>query len=440
MDGPSADRERPSAREALPIEADLESAEVELDETLLAALRRLAVTNMQDESDLEAALLPLLAPGTVRAVLAHLRHGRLGGAPHASLEEVGAVRCLVLAAFVYCMPAEQRATSTAPIGAMDCREHVLALLRALPEILAPTQGALADMLAGLRNAEGKPILDASYAAELERLASAHPEHAELFERLLAGLLESLVDAEADALQGLFITDADSPTLVATALARWLESSSASALAWAEHTFDDPATSDEIRNAISSAVARAAPVAEAAEFLGNRARTTMLGEFLTVGEREGGLVAVDQEYWDLRMLGDANSRSRRMLVSGMVKAKTDTLLAIACEDPAPEVRAQAWTTLTFAEGFVPNAGILDRLEQCWNDRKHPRLGVPTYGLISAASGALDRAGAPELRQRALSLLIEMAKDTSLNEYDRRAVLDKLKGQLPPEEFLQLSRAR
>ena len=407
---------------------------------LRAALRRLAQTDMQASCALAAALRPLLVPpANVFAVLELLKAGGLGGGAMISLEEIGALRCLVLAALVFNPPPGVQSTLAAEGIVVDGRELVLAILRALPDVLPPVQEYLADMLGGQLDERGQPILDASYAPELERLAAAFPEHAELFNRLLAGLLEALDPEQAAALQSLYVSDTSSPVLVAAGLTRWLEGNASSALAWAQELYDRAETSDEMRNAIAGAIAQAAPVEEAATFLGQRATRMMFHNFLTVGDRAGGMEALDERYWSLRIAGDANELARTMLISGMTSASTESLLAIAYEDPSPDVRCQAWTTLTAAKTFAPNQALLDRLTQAWHDRHDPALVVPTAGIVSAASNfAMRTSQGSALRERAVDILRNIVRDPSTSATDRGSVLQRLERYVSREEYLQLSR--
>jgi hypothetical protein len=406
---------------------------------LRAALRRLAQVDVGDAPALEAALRPLLVPGAnVYAVLELSKAGGLGGGAELTLEELGALRALAFAVLVFNPAPGATSTLAAEGHALDGHALVVAILRALPDLLEPVRTLLADLVETQTNEREQRILDASYAGELERLATDYPELAELFQRMLAGLLAAN-GREADVLAALYATDASSPTLVGAALARWLEQHAGTALAWAAEAYDRDEASAEVRHAITSAVAASAPVGEASRFLGARAQRTMLVEFLTLGERAGGRAALEEEYWRLRVLGDADERARTMLVSGMTSAPTDALLAIANEDPSLDVRSQAWITLTFADGFQPTAGVLDRLEECWNDRAHPQLGLKTSSLLSAAGNFANKAktGDPALLARVKGLLLDVYRDRSQSERDRRKALEKLEPLVSDAEFRQLS---
>jgi len=416
----------PAASAPAPVVAPLGEAD------LRAALRRLARTDMQDSPALEAALRPLLVPSAnLHAVLALLKGGGLADGSHLSLEELGAL--------LFNAPDGATPTLPAENPPRDGHAFVLALLRGLPDVLQPVQGLLAELLGAQRFPDGRPLLDLAYAAELERLARDFPEAAALFEGLLAHLLE-LDDAQADALQALYMGDEASPTLVGAGLSRWLEKHPASALAWAAERYDREDTPDEVRHAISAAVAQTAPVAEASRFLGERARDTMLVEFMNLGERAGGAAALEQDYWSLRIAGENSERARRMLVSGMASADTETLLALGADDPSPEVRAQAWTTAMVADHFQPSAEYLERLRDGYRNEADPHLGIPGHGVVSAAKNFAHRAKKdPVLRSLALDLLREVYLDRAQADSTRDNALEGLKFYLPAQEIEQL-RAR
>ncbi|MSR62551.1 MAG: hypothetical protein EXS08_08925 [Planctomycetes bacterium] len=373
------------------------------------------------------------------AVLGLLKGGGLTDGSHLSLEELGALRALTLGALLYNAPPGATTTLPAVDPPRDGQAFVMALLRGLPDMLPPVQGLLAELLGAQRFPDGRPLLDLAYAAELERLAREFPEAAALYEGLLAQLMD-LDDAQADALQALYLSDDASPTLVGAGLARWLETHPASAMAWAEERYDREDTPDRLRDAIAAAIAQTAPVTDASRFLGERARDTLLVEFMNLGERDGGAAALEQDYWSLRILGDADARARRMLVSGMSSVETETLLALAADDPSPEVRAQAWTTALLADSFQPSAAALERLRDGYRNEADPRAGIPGYGVVSAAKNFAHRAKLdPALRALALELLREVYLDRAQPDSTRDNAIEGLQFYLPAQEIEQL-RAR
>jgi len=407
-----------------------------LDESgLRAALRRLAGAELGDSAAVEAALLPFLAPpSTLSTVLALLEHGGLADGSHLSLEEVGALRALVLGALLGSDPEAE-----VPVP-FDGHGLVLEVLEGLPVVLEPAREALVDLLAGANDGRGEPLVDASFVADLERLRDAYPELAELYERLLAALVGGS-DPEDLALRMRYMIDTENPSLVAAALARWLEQDPEAALAWAAGTFDEQGASFELQRAISGAVAQTAPVEEAVRFLAPRARREMLGEFLSLGGRKGGLEVLREEYWSLRILGGADERARRMLVSGMIDTQTDELLAIAGEDPSATVRSQAWITLTAGRDFQPNRAILERLRET---RERPELGLEPGEIVLALGNfarQTQRLGQdPELLADTRSMLLELFRDRSQPDWVRQRALEKLEGLVPDDEFARLREER
>ena len=401
-------------------------------EELRAALRTLGKASIADSGELEAAMQPFLVPsGNLFAVVDLLRSGELADESYLSVEELGALRALAFGVFLSLAgPAPGLSTP------LDGHALALAIFEALPLILEPARGHLVDTLVGLRDEQGAAVLDESFMAELERLRALHPELAELYDRLLAVLLEA-DGPESDALQALYAIDSSSPTLVGSALARWFSEDSSTALAWAEARADDPATTPEVRRAITTAVAQTAPVTDASRFLSERAQRDMLGEFLLVGGREGGMGALESDYWKLRILDDADPLARRMLVSGMSRTEPEELLAITSEDPASTVRSQAWITLTSSDTLQPTSSVLQRLREC---QSTPSLSLD-QGEILVAAGNFARKAA----QRGDSALVGETKefiqgiyrDRTQAEWVRRRALEKLKGLVSNDEFERLS---
>lgn len=405
------------------------------EEGLRDALRRLARADLGDSAAVEAAMLPFLAPpSTLSTVLALLEHGGLADGSYLSLEEVGALRALVLGALLGSDPEAE-----VPVP-FDGHGLVLEVLEGLPAVLEPAREALVDLLAGAREGRGEPLVDASFVADLERLREAHPELAPLYERLLAALVGGS-DPEDLALRMRYMIDTENPSLVAAALARWLEEDPEAALAWAAGTFDEREAGLELKRAISGAVAQTAPVEEAVRFLAPRAQREMLGEFLSLGGRKGGLEVLREEYWNLRILGGADERARRMLVSGMLDTGTDELLAIAGEDPSATVRSQAWITLTASRDFQPNRAILERLREA---RDRPELGLEPGELVLALGNfarQTQRSGQDaELLSDARGFLVELYRDRSQPDWVRQRTLEKLAGLVPDDEFARLREER
>lgn len=402
---------------------------------LREALRWLAQTPIEDSERLEQALHPFLVPPAhLDLVFELLMGGGLALGTHLSLEEIGALRALGFGALLGSDPA---AEVPMPI---DGHGLLLRILEGLPLVLEPAREALVDLLAGMTSGRGEPLIGSSFVADLERLREAYPELAPLYERLLAALLRGS-GPEEQGLQMRYAIDTQNPSLVTAALSRWLAEDPETALVWAAESFDDPSASLDLQRAISSAVAQVAPVEEATHFLAPRAKREMLGEFLAVGGREGGMDALRDEYWNLRILGNADERSRRMLISGLLDGDAGELLAIAGEDPSATVRSQAWITLTAARDFVPTRALLDRLFEA---RDRPELGLDVGELVTVAGnfarGATRPGADPSLVAGARELLLGLYRDSGQPDWARRRALEKLRPLVSDDEYRRLSEER
>jgi len=436
----AADESRRSAGRGT-AQPDLERPPELGDVRLRVALRRIAGTDMQDEAALEAALFPVIAsPPNLARTLELLQGGGLSGdGERLSLEEIGAIRALLCAAILFHAP-EGFASDLHHAGlAQDGRAFLERLLRALALVLPPTRETLAELLASARGPDDRLLFDLSFETLMRELAARHPELSELYLGLLAGVLAESRAPEAEALDLFELESAESPRLLTASLARLLAGArSQEALRWAEDLYDHGETSVELRNAISIAVATAAPVDEAAVFLAARADSKMHEELLTLGDREGGLEALEDAYYQRRIRG-AEADARRMLVSGMQQAGPRELLAIASEDPDARVRGQAGLTLTASPDFSPTAAVLTFLGEGFANRSDAEIGLPDYAVVYSVANfarAAQRNASPAL-DHAVVFLREIAGDTSLDVYLRRHALTALASHLSAAEHAALT---
>jgi len=417
------------------------------DEQLRARLRRVAAVDLSEAETFEAVLEPLLTnPKTMARILFLVQGDGLARADAVlSPEEVGALRAIAAGVIVFNAP-------VAPIGgdgdarnelaaaglAVDGRAYLVSVLEALVNVGTPARELLAGMLSSSRDGAGRLLLSLGLAPELDRLARQYPASADLYLGLLAEAAGELDETGAQALDLLQLTETRSPTLVNASLARFLKSEdSPAALQWAEALHDGEETADALKRAISTAVAAAAPVEGAATFLSERASGELLVEFDLLGGREGGLEALEDEYYALRVFDDADETARTMLVAGMGQAATSNLLAIAVDDPAGRVRGQAWTTLTLATDFEPTERILDHLSEGFVNRADRDSGLPTYAVITSAANLAARAGSrPELLARTVALLRTIAEDPTVSPHDRQKAIAKLERYVSPAEVARL----
>jgi hypothetical protein len=437
---PSRSSRTDISAERSPTRAPLQRGPDLTDDELRARLRRLAAVDLSDAEAFEAVLEPLLTNAKTMERIVFLLQGRGLARADAVLspEEVGALRAIGAGAVVFNSGDVEGNELVAAGLAVDGRAYLVSVLEALVNVAAPAKGLLAGMLRSSRDAAGRLLISLELATELDRLARQDPASADLYLGLLAEAAGELDDTGARALDLNQLTDARSPTLVNASLARLLEGeSSPAALQWAAALHDGEETDAALKRAISTAVAAAAPVAGAAAFLSARADAELLVEFDLLGGREGGLEALQEEYYTLRVFDDADETARTMLVAGMGRAAPSNLLAIAVDDPAARVRGQAWTTLTLAADLEPTPRTLDLLTEGFVNRTDRDAGLPAYAVITAAGNLAARLGTrPELLARTVELLRTIAEDPEVSPHDRRKAIAKLERYVSPAEVARL----
>ncbi len=437
-------RPRPGDREGVSVAggADRPAGEPQpLDEEgLRAALRAIAAVDLRDEEALEEALFDVVAsrPPLDRTVQLLQGGGLTRDGERFSPEEIGALRAVLCAAALFCAPS--RATELHRSGhARDGRAFVEDLLRALVNMFSPVRETLANLLASLRGADDRLVLDLSYERLLRELAQEHPEQADLYLGILAELGTDLEGVEARALDLFELERAESPRLLTVSLTRLLRGARGEqALQWAGELYDRDDTSEDLREAISSSVATAAPVAEAAAFLADRATSAMFAEMFTLGDRAGGREALEDAYYERRIAG-VQEEARRLLVAGLEDAGPEALLAIASEDPSARVRGQAVLTLTASSKVAVEPATLTFLRQGYEDRADPRIGLPESSVVYATANLVRSDLAPELRDATVQFLRELTCDGSLDVPLRRHALEALAGRLDPAEHVALAQA-
>jgi len=420
-------------------------------EQLAAEEARGGAVSGETQRALERALAPVLyAPDLLYRALDMLRSGELevvaeDGAriDGVSLAEFGAVRAIYWALLAYTAPESDLNQAGAGVPPSELLENVLT---ALPELRERVQRMLLEQLKEAR-LDGVPILDASFLTTILYLRAQFPEHRELFSELLATLGESMSAADRDAVFAVLLDENADPTLVGVALTQLLRGDAGGvALRLAESLYDSETDGGQAgarrREAVAKAVAASASDPfDAARFLAERSAETrnMVEAYWTLGEREGGLEAVEAQYFELNS-DDLNPRARLALVLAMSRAPAERLLEIADVDSDPSVRGQAFLTLTSADGYAPTQEHVDLLRS----RVDGSRAISTGALIGSAANIATharRSGLNDVAADALELLQSVGGDPQTSSHDRKRITDVLKTQLDASAFeLWIARVR
>jgi len=274
------------------------------------------------------------------------------------------------------------------------------------------------------------VLDLSYLGKILELRGRHPEQAELYSSLLVHMAENLADGRGlEEFRALFLNSGQDPTALQLSLAALLRTDAASWLPLAEDAFAEARGKPELRSAITTAIATAAPVQQAAGSLARLANSGLYDEFALLGSREGGSEALAARYSELVGEG-GNALARRMLVSGLRTEPESVLVGIARTDPDPVVRTQALLTSSLAR--ASGTELVDQLETLYGLRSNPAQGISTAQTLMVAGNVLANSPGSE-RDRAKDLLLRIAGDTTEKDSDRLQAIRSLKPWMPPGTF-------
>jgi hypothetical protein len=352
-----------------------------------------------------------------------------------SLAEYGAVRAIYWALLAYTSPESDLVRAGV---ALSPSELLLDVVTALPRLRERVQRFLLVQLTEAR-LEGSVVLDKSLLGPILELRELFPEHRELFSALLTNIGESMTPEERSAVFAGLLDEGADATLVGITLGSLLrDDDGGSTLAIAKALYHskagDAAESARRKEAIAKAVAQhAADPFDAARFLAERSEDTrnMVDAYWMLGEREGGLQALEAQYHELSATS-GNARARLALVLGMTQAPAERLLEIATNDVDAEVRGQAVLTLTGSAKYVPSPSHLDFLRSGM-DSPTP---LPMQSVASAAANLVTtakRGGESELAAGALELLRSVGADTRASERVRGQVAAALRTHLSSAEF-------
>lgn len=391
----------------------------------------------------EDALSPFLfSPPEVDRVLELLRRGVLTPAlaPDAdpasapsSEEEYGAVVVLYSALIGYSSPSGEL-VEAGVTG--DPVALLLAILRAFPSLREPVRGALAIHLIGAR-LEGKFVLDMRCLEEILRLRSRFPELKEFFSSLLQNIGAGLSAEQRRAFYALLLEDEQDATMLGVALQNLLQADeSGIALQIAHELLSDPELGDESRDAILRAVALSASELDAGAFLVEHdTRDSMHTLLSALGRRDAGQVALDTQY-SLLVEQGANPKLRQSLVYGMWNGDVSRLQEIARTDSDLAVRGQALCTLTAHRGAEALNDETFAVIENYLASGGGEADVRAMWAAGAAGNAAFRArklGETKWEQRAVALMLDVARDESLTQARRERTAQLLKPHLSPGDY-------
>ena len=364
----------------------------------------------------------LIDPNNAMAIIDGLATQRWGqGSEPLTPQEDGARLALSAGATLYATDA----TPTDPSFAEEFLAQAFeSLPRMRPRLVLPIAAELARA-----EVEGVRVIGAEWLPHILRLRWQHPDLRPALDLLLEAVCAD-EHADGSLLARLFLSDEEDPGLLRIALARLLADDPVHWLGvaneWFEHA-PDLAT----RSALASAVAAAAPPADAARFLADAADPGLFAQVSTLASRPGGLDALADHYEE-RLLTLDDPGARRALVVGLAR-EPDLCLGIARTDPDRGVRGQALLSAT-VRSVSPEA--LDVLRAAWESGDDPHYGVEPRHLVWAAANTALRAGS-DLRPAAVELLRSLAADPALPHAARADACRRLARWLPASEHAALT---
>jgi hypothetical protein len=432
---PVAERGTAAAVPAPP--EDLRAALRRLGELYVEFARGTSVGRLEPEleGELRAVLEPLVnQPEVVQQVLGLLQSGALVRRGDDSergaltLEETGAMWSQSWAFASYNAAGEL----LRPEVSVDGGGFALGLFGALPWIRERTAVLLAKHLLSATDAEGAPILDRRFLADLLVIARANPDVLAL-RALLMGLAERLDDVERIEILRFYLP-ADDPDRVIAELKSYLGGPAEfHGIQMAGMLFErEPDAQLRSRIAVAVISGAADPFA-AAGFLarhGAALRNDMVATF-AMARRPDGLPALDAEY--AYLLGaDADARARTTLVYAMEQAPPARLIELARNEPDDVVSSTALYRATVGRDGDPSAEALALLGELGARRSVST----TLALIESADSlarGFRRAGRARESLEATRFLESVAREESTTPYYREQALKALRGLMAEAEY-------
>jgi hypothetical protein len=404
-------------------EAPIETVQVEMDDADLLELLR-AAGSAWKAGDIQSSASPLEAllssPRTPRRVLAMLEEARLGAG---SLEEQGAILAIGFGL--------AHANRTGALS-LDGRPLARDVLEALTRIEREPGVGVAQFASSLRIGNELAV-DARWVATIVSLRSRVPAHAENFEPFLRAILDrtSPIDMPEDDMAALaqVVASSNDALAVEVALSALVARDPATFIPIAEDLYAHSAANAALRAAAVAAIAARAPVDAAAESLARMADSDLYGQFMRLGEREGGIEAAQDKYSAL-IAANTSPQARKMLVSAMGTEQTEVLVGIAQTDPAAAVRHQALLTASLQP--LESDTVMRTLRDQLAAHDGAGNGISTHdGLMVAQNVLLNGAGSA--RSDAVALLRQVVIDPRASMADRKDAWNQLRENGSPSDI-------
>lgn len=431
---------------------------------LLRDLIALGTEDLGSPMELEDLVLPVVVPfARLEAVTEVLARGLLTTSEERlTPAERGALRAIVLGAHLHREPradpalggrtSGERAELTGreqPAGQTQVElllERVLSSATGWTEPLRARFAQLATSLLG----NGRCCLEPSHARTLLSYRAEDARLAPWCDRLLACALGHRASREAGATARTWLGTPPSPETVGPALrALFAAGEGHSAWALAEALWSERRTEPAVRAGVLQAVAAAAPLPSALDWLESRSGAGDVGASIALASRPGAQQAALERYGELlevppesdapegrALSNEARTEARRVMVSALTDPRL--LTDLACTDPAPAVRGHAHLSAAQAAGPIELQRLVTELQ-----REHLLAAAPqdldphAVGRALAPSGAslpaassehlsadaralialtharrAGRVGAPELQRTCLQLAEELLESSHL----------------------------
>jgi len=347
-----------------------------------------------------------------------------GGIAENHLARRGAVATLVSAAARW-------SRGGGPPG-LDGPAFVVEMLQRLPRQSAEDRALLVAFLSGTELGSNA-VIGANQLEVVLGLCRDFPEDAALYAQLLAGLPGDPAELEPHRATLLAALAGDGPPALTGVLLRALLALDPLVAAdAAEELLRSRPDDAMLRTVVAEALASAASPERAVDALLKLKDTGQFGAFAALSDRPETREVVRDRYNAL-VAANLDGRGRRVLVATMRNEETPLLLGIGATDPSPEVRQQAFLTVTLTRD-VGTEGV-QALRDAYARRSDPRNGLGARGALIAVGNVLIHTAGPA-REDALRFLGDIARDPSVRLDDRRMALQRMRAHVPADSIADL----